>query len=243
MTTGQGLAGEIVLASSLDAATRLEMWNLMARYFREANRSAFERDLAGKRWAILLRDDGGAVQGFSTLDLMEADLGGRPVRAIYSGDTIAERSHWGTAALPRAFLRFVARHTGADSDEAEWYWFYVCKGYRTYRFLPVFYHHFFPCPARATPRREQAVMDALATRRFGDAYNRSTGVVRVPGDYALRPGVGDVTAERRRDPFVEFFQCRNPGWPQGDELVCLARIGRENLRARPRRWLAEERSS
>lgn len=240
MTTGGGLSGEIARVVSLDHTTRREMWDLMARYFRDADRSAFERDLAGKRWAILLRDGEGNMRGFSTLDLMDADLCGRPVRAVYSGDTIADRPYWGTSALPRAFLRFVARHTGVDRDGAAWYWFYVCKGYRTYRFLPVFYHQFYPRPGKTTPCVDQAVMDMLAVRRFGGAYDRTTGVVRVLGDYALRSGVGDVTAERLRDPFVDFFQRRNPGWPQGDELVCLAPLGRDNLRVRPRKWLAEE---
>ena len=240
---GPTLEGEIIPVFDLDASTREVMWQLMTHYFQRASRSAFERDLSDKQFAILLRDEEGRVRGFSTLAIMATHQAGRPVRALYSGDTIADRACWGTLALPLAFLRFVARHTGVERDGADWYWFYVCKGYRTYRFLPVFYQRFYPHPDLATPAAEQASLNDLARQRFGDAYDAATGVARVADDYALRPGVGDVTTSRGRDPFIEFFARRNPGWPQGDELVCLAPLRLENLRERPRRWLARELAS
>ena len=234
------LGGVIIPVSDLDAATRADMWKLMTRYFQQASRALFERDLADKQWVILLRDGEGRVRGFSTLAIMTARRDGRSVHAVYTGDTIADRACWGTLELPKTFLRFVARHTGVDRDGADWYWFYVCKGYRTYRFLPVFYHRFYPHPELTTPDPELMLLNTLARQRFGEFYDVARGVVRVPDDYALRPGVGDVTPGRIRDPFIGFFARRNPGWPQGDELVCMAPLRLENLLERPRRWLARE---
>ncbi len=237
------LATEIVATGTISAGDRECMFVLMARHFSGLQSAGFERDLAEKPWTILLRDAAGGIQGFSTLDLMESRVGGRLVRAVYSGDTVIDSQYRATTALPRAFLRFIARHTGAGRDGADWYWFYVCKGFRTYRFLPVFYRQFFPHPAADTPAREKEVMDGFARHRFGDAYDPSTGVVALPGDYALRKGVGDITQGRLLNAFVRHFAHLNPGWLKGDELVCLASLDRHNFQARPRRWLDEETST
>ena len=241
--TVASLAGEIVAVPELGRAERAAMLELMSRYFTRLDPRQFHRDLDVKPWAILLRTPDGAVAGFSTLDIMEVRVDGRLVRAVYSGDTITDRGHWGTSALPRAFIRFVAKHTGVDRDGAEWFWFYVCKGFRTYRFLPVFYRSFFPHPRSATPPFEQTVLNRLAAVRFGATYDPASGVVRVPEDYTLRRGIGDVTPQRERDPFIHFFAERNPGWPRGEELVCIAALTRSNLNARAKRWLNEESRS
>lgn len=234
------LQGEVNAVSDLSGADRDRMLALMQSYFQRVTARRFQRDLDEKQWVVVLRDVEGCLQGFSTIDLMQIMVGGRMARAVYSGDTIADRAYWRTAALPRAFLRFVSRHTSIDQDGVDWYWFYVCKGYRTYRFLPVFYRRFYPHPAQETPPFEQAVLSGLAQARFGSAYDPRTGIVTFPGDYLLRRGVGDITPERRKDPFVSFFADRNPGWQQGDELACLAPLSRHNLRNRPARWLNEE---
>ena len=234
------LEAEITPTSALADGDRRAMLALMHHHFRDCDEARFARDLAEKPWAILLRGADGGVAGFSTLDVMEATIDGRAVRAVYSGDTIIDAAHRATTALPRAFLRFLARPAGLADARAEWFWFYVCKGYRTYRFLPVFYHRFYPHPDLATPDFEGRVLDTLALRRFGQDYDASTCIVRVPGDYALREGVGDVTEERLQDPYVRFFAHRNPGWTGGEELVCLASLARENLRPKPLAWLDQE---
>jgi len=237
------LEGEIVRTEQLPADERSRMRALMEAYFDHVDAARFQRDLAQKPWTILLRDPSGEIQGFSTLDIMATRVAGRAVHAVYSGDTIIDVRHRATSALPRAFLRFLARHTGLGRDGAEWFWFYVCKGFRTYRFLPVFCHTFYPHPELATPAFEQRIMERMARRRFGDAYDRLAGVARVPNDYILRAGVGDIGEERSRDPFIRFFAERNPGWVRGEELVCLASLQRANLRARLLQWLDKELSA
>lgn len=237
------LDGHLVRTADLAANERLRLLALMAADFTNFDSAVFERDLAAKPWTILLRDAAGDIMGFSTLDIMTTRVAGYEVRAVYSGDTIIDLRHRATSALPRAFLRFLARHTGVGRDGAEWFWFYVCKGFRTYRFLPVFYRSFYPHPELLTPGFEQQVMDHLARTRFGAAYDPATGVVRVPDDYVLREGVGDITAERLGDPFIRFFAERNPGWVRGEELVCLGSLNRANLRSKPLQWLDKELSA
>lgn len=241
MTSAENhLHGEILGSSDIPAADLDAMRALMAATFRDFDPTRFERDLGEKPWAILLRDTAGAIAGFSTLDLMSMTIDGRVIRAVYSGDTVIAASHRATTALPRAFLRFLARHTTMAAEPGSWFWFYVCKGFRTYRFLPVFYRKFYPHPERVTPDLEGKIMDELAFRRFGSDYDAASGVVRVAGDYALADAANDLTETRLTDPYIRFFTTRNPGWPHGEELVCLAPLALGNLLDRPRRWLTEE---
>jgi hypothetical protein len=114
----------------------------------------------------------------------------------------------------------------------------ISSGYKTYRFLTVFYKEFYPrynCP---TPPDIQALMDHLATQRFGADYHPELGVARfTKGATPLREGVASVTDERLRDPHVAFYIARNPGHVHGDELVCLTRIHPDNLTAAGKRLL------
>jgi hypothetical protein len=54
----------------------------------------------------------------------------------------------------------------------------------------------------------------------------------------------ELPSGRLADPHIAFFLERNPGWKEGDELVCLTEIAEENLtRAGRRMWHAGSRGS
>jgi hypothetical protein len=114
--------------------------------------------------------------------------------------------------------------------EAELYWFLISKGYKTYRFLPVFFHEFYPRPEAAMPAWAKAIVDALGRFKYPTSYDPVTGVVQAgPATDRLRDGIADITLERLRDPAVRFFAARNPGFARGDELCCLAALTRANF--------------
>ncbi len=131
---------------------------------------------------------------------------------------------WGRLALS-----LVKAHPGA-----ELYWFLISQGYKTYRFLPVFFHEFYPGFLAPTPERAQRAIDALALARYPHAYDRQAGVIRAGArQYRLQEGLADVTPARLRDDHVRFFQTRNPGHERGDELCCLAPLSRAILQPPP----------
>ena len=111
------------------------------------------------------------------------------------------------------------------------YWFLPFSGHRTYRVLPTLFNTFFPAHNRETPQREMALMDQLARERFGDAYDSVPGVVRFYTSLGrLKPSWADVPAKDRPRADVLFFLERNPGYVNGDELVCLAELAPQTLR-------------
>jgi hypothetical protein len=127
------------------------------------------------------------------------------------------------------------------SPGAELYWFLISKGYKTYRFLPVFFKEFYPRREVSVPARAQAVLDALARSRYPDDYDAGAGIIRAgPWQYRLREGLAEVTPERLRDADVSFFVARNPGHRHGDELCCLAPLTRANFTAQAHRVIGPE---
>lgn len=226
------LHSEVLDVSVLDSGIPAEMFALYERYYESTSLPLFQSDLAEKRWVILLRDDAGILRGFSTGRVLTCS----GVRVFFSGDTIIDHRYWGEQALPHAFAGLMGQLL-ADRG-APLYWLLLTKGYRTYRFLPVFFAEYFPRPGVETPAEVQLLIDQIATLKFGSAYDAASGRLRFPQSRGqLRPEWGVVPEGRRKRPDVAFFLERNPDFARGDELVCLARVTLENVRPRIRAFL------
>jgi hypothetical protein len=230
------LRSRVVPVPDLAPAEIDGMYELFDEYYR-ASREVFARDLAGKGWAILFHDGDAAspgLHGFTTLALYETTVQGQRLSVVYSGDTLIRPAYWGTPALPRAWIKTVLALAAGRCQPL--YWLLITSGYKTYRFLPVFFDEFYPRHDRPTPPAAQALLEALAEERFGREFRPGQGIVRFArGATPLRPGVAEVTPERLKDPHVAFCLARNPGHQRGDELVCLTRIHADNLTAAGRR--------
>jgi hypothetical protein len=227
------LTAEVWPRLRLTGSDREQMYRLLESYFENTSRRQFDEDLSEKDTVILLRDrENGQVAGFSTLMNIPITLEGQRVAAFFSGDTIIAREHWGSSLLGRLWLRTVfgeADRIRQRSPETLVYWFLISSGYKTWRYLPIFFVDYTPHPQRNPPPFERRVLDALAAAKFGPEYDSGSGVIRFHRASPLRPGVADVTGSRLRDPLVEFFVRKNPEHARGDELACLAAISRSNL--------------
>ena len=218
--------GRSVPVADLGPARRDEMYRLLEAHFADADRETFERDLDEKDLAILPEDAVGRVVGFSTFEARVRHVLGSDVLVIYSGDTIVSSEHRHQTELPRTFISLAMG--AADASPLPAWWLLVCSGYKTYRYLPLFFREFHPSlGADRTDLR--AMTDALALARFGERYDAATGIVSLPGASALREGVADVDSRRLADPAVRRFLELNPGHAHGDELACVVRIARDNL--------------
>lgn len=214
-----------------------QMYQLMETHYEAVRRECFRADLMEKDRVILLRDRQGVVRGFSTLQCYPFTWSAthEMVRIIYSGDTIIDRRHWGSQALAFAWIEWAGREK-ARFPETPLYWFLISKGPRTYRYLSTFSRRYWPHHARPTPPDLRGLMDELATRRFGAAYDPRGGVVRFPESHGhLRAELAAVEDADRCRPEVAFFLQANPGYVRGDELVCLTELRADNLKSLARR--------
>jgi hypothetical protein len=235
------LVAKIVNVAKVTPPERDEMFALMDEHYANVHRSVFDADLAEKRWVILVRDPAqDRLRGFSTQTLVDVQVAGRAVKALFSGDTIIHRDCWGDSALFHVWGRLALALIDDDPDQ-ELYWLLISQGYKTYRLLPLFFYEFYPRHDTPTPDPLKDILDTFASARYSKDYDPFTGVIRAtPQQYCLRPGVAKATVERLRDPHVSFFYASNPGHSRGDELCCLAPLTRANFKPAAYRVIGPE---
>ncbi len=229
----------LISTSDLSALDVEEMFALLTNHFEGVKRDVFNNDLDSKNWVILIKDEEtNQLKGFSTLLMYDTYFEGENISIVFSGDTIVDPTAWSSSALSTGWIASINK-LRREYCKGKLYWLLISGGYRTYRFLPLFWKEFYPCYDSVTPERILNLMQDLSVKRFGENYNIKTGVVRFPHPHKLRDGLHGIPVQRLRDPHIQFFQTLNPGHLNGDELVCFTEICEENLtRAGRRMWFA-----
>ena len=242
VTKQSAVATSIDHPDQLDALERRSMLDLMMVYYDNVREDVFQRDLNAKDWVIRLRcQQTGRLIGFSTQRLLRQTINDQLIRVLFSGDTIVDRNFWNSPKLAQTWGRFVLRLIAQAQDEPL-YWLLLSKGYRSYRFLPLFFRRYLPALHETTSTDLEQVRRAFAKRLYGDAFDSATSVVRGEAidNYRLHEGVAEVTAARCQDPHVRFFLTLNPGHFAGDELCCVAPLERDNFTLAARRVIGRE---
>ena len=230
------LYSEVLKQETLTSDIKQEMFCLFKDYF-SVKEDYFLIDLQDKQWVIILREqETGRLAGFTSLKIFDYEFRGESVIVVYDGDTIIAPEFWGTTILSKTWIKTVLEIT-RDANKPVW-WMLITSGFRTYRFLPVYYKEFYPVFDKPTPPEVQTFMDALANQLFEDEYVKKLGVVRfTDGATPLVESMADVDEGRLDDPHVKYFLEMNPGHISGDELVCLTQIGGDNYTPAGRRML------
>ena len=237
--------------ASLTPEERARMLALMQLCYDNVDPARFGADLDNKRDVIVLVDatlpaGPGRIMGFSTVRIAEETLEGRRVDILFSGDTVIHPDCWGTKALQWGFLAYTLRHK-LRRLHRPLYWLLLSKGYKTYLLLANNFPTAFPHRAHAAPPALVALRDKVAREWWGEAYDPSTSILSYPDARdRVRSGVAALDAATLAHPDVAFFVEKNPGWSQGDELVCFAEIdfalATRWLRKTARRGLGSPRS-
>lgn len=214
--------------AAISPALRTQMCALYLANFDGSSAELFQRDLAAKDEGLLLWH-GGRLAGFTLLQVYDARHAGREIRVVYSGDTIVDRDHWGQQKLAFAWIERIGQ-IKADSPDVPLYWFLLSKGHRTYKYLSAFAQTFHPHWS-GYDARLAALADELATRKFGASWCRERGVVAFENSHGhLKPEIAQPSAESLAKPATRFFLERNPGYAQGEELVCVCELDARNMK-------------
>lgn len=223
------LTSTVLAVSELAEFQRVGMLDLMNRHYTGVRWDHFQRDLEEKTWVITINDSSGQLRGFSTQILFDAVIENRTIKVLFSGDTIIDRDYWGDSSLGHAWGHLALRLI-RENPMSEMYWFLISQGFRTYRFLPLFFREFYPRFDAATPEDIQQLIHVLAESRYGNLYDRAVGIIRSTAEqYALRDEFGKVPDLRLRDPHIRYFVTANPHYADGDELCCIAKISAGNF--------------
>ncbi len=235
MSPKDGLQSRVLPVTQIDADLREAMFGLFSTYYDGADRAHFDRDLDEKHEVVTVWHDD-ALVGFTTLHWSLSAYEGREVAVLFSGDTIMDREHWGHQALASAWLQRVG-HWSVKRPDCTLYWLLIVKGHRTYRYMPAFGIEFVP-GWRNGPNTADLLRlrNALARDRFGSDFDARDGVVRFRSPRSrLKAEVAQPSERERRLPDVAFFLENNPGYVDGDELVCLCPLAPSNMRPYGRR--------
>lgn len=227
---GRRLVSRTVSVPSLDARTRQAAFALFGAAYANADRARFERDLDEKQHVILLYDRyGGALRGFSTVLVRDVASPRGRATLVFSGDTVIDRRYWGQKRLQLAFVRLlVALKLRAPGRPL--YWFLLSKGYRTYLLLANAFPRAVPRAGAGDDPMLRAMLDGFAAERFGDQYDRASGLVRYATPHErVRDGIAPLTPEALSNPHVRFFVERNAEHADGVELACLADVRLRDL--------------
>lgn len=221
------LKGKVVEASSLKEHEKIVLFDLMNQFYDHVALTDFLKDFAEKDYCILLRDETEAIRGFSTQKIISVDVEDKQFFGVFSGDTIIHKNHWGSLELYRVFARYF---TQLARQYDVFYWFLISKGYKTYKILPLFFKAFYPRNRVTTPELEKKIMDNFGNERYPGEYDQQTGVIDYRGiKDKLKEGVADLTEKHLKDQHIAFFSQVNPGYVKGDDLVCIARLEKDNL--------------
>ncbi len=218
-------AGDITLTE------QQAMLELMREYYANVEPVAFHADLCAKDFVIVLRE-GDKLRGFSTQKLTAYDLSGQRVNVLFSGDTIIDRAHRNSLALPLAWTQQMFSIL-RDDPATPLHWLLTSKGYKTYRYLPIFFKQFFPTYGRGASEIERKILLAATPSLVDDLsrLDQTRWIIRAEtGSQKLRPGVADITPPRRANPDIASFESLNPGHARGDELICLVHIEESNFK-------------
>ncbi len=232
------LKGSVVRQEALTKSDKEVMYALMDTFYDNMTKENFLRDLEEKDYCIVLRDETGHIGGFSTQKLLHIPVGDTMMHGVFSGDTIIHKDYWGSMAL---FIEFAKFFFQFEEVYGEFYWFLICKGYKTYKLLPTFFNTFYPNYKLVTPVSIKEKMDAYGMYCFPEDYDPQTGVICYKQQKdRLKEHVADITEDKLKDEHIAYFVKHNPEYIKGNDIVCITQISKDNLSKRAVRFLFQQ---
>ncbi len=216
------LKSSVLKISELSTENKQDLFQLMLEVYDGINWNKFLSDMNQKNYILILYNKDNAIAGFTTIQVFDFEN----KLIIYSGDTVIEEDSRGDIELMRAWWRF--SYTIQEKNPAKQvFWLLISKGWRTYKFFPLFLKEIYPTYKCNTPEEIQKFIDRLSHYKFGDSYKNGLVIPEYPDK--LKSGKNDIPEKRREDKDVKFFLEKNPDFYKGNELVCLAELSVSNL--------------
>lgn len=226
------LKGDLKAISSLTQGDRERMYRIMLKHYAEVELRSFLKDLEEKEGALVLHDEEGRIQGFSTYMSIATVYRGDEITALFSGDTVIDKDHWGTQTLFNTFGRLLYRIMEENRGKRI-FWFLITMGFRTYLMMPLFFKRFYPRHDEDTPSYEKGLIEHLANLKYRGQFDVERAII-LADSYHLNEEFAEIPEARRRNAHVRYFLEKNAGYMQGEELACVCEICPESFRRRTR---------
>ncbi|WP_237440525.1 hypothetical protein [Alcanivorax sp. DP30] len=221
------------------------MYEIYSGYYENISLDLFCRDMSEKDGVFLVAERSTKrVVGFSTMKTLDMKVDGRPVRGIFSGDTIIEKEYWGSKALHVAFFFRVIREK-LRHPVRPLFWLLISKGYKTYLLMANNFHNYYP-NIEGDCEKLAGLVDNYCDTLFRDYYCSERKLLDFGSGYTyLKSDVAGITDEmRKNNEKIQFFESRNPSWQRGTELPCIGEVSYSLMLGYPMAlWLKLRRKS
>jgi hypothetical protein len=223
--TGDRIITHVHRTTDLTPGDWDDIWTLTDEFY-DVERAYAEAELR-KRERIALFRMNGALLGMASITIYAEDFRGRRVIVINTSHVLIRENWRGRNLIQklgfRTFLGARLRHPLRPI-----YWFFDTFSYKSYLLLPRNFRDFWPRFDRRTPEWEAGLMDHLAARTYGAAWQPAAGIVARSGQKRLRPETAPLRPALAGAPDIEFFARTNPEHAEGDMLVCLCPLTAAN---------------
>ncbi|MDX1919860.1 MAG: hypothetical protein SFU25_03900 [Candidatus Caenarcaniphilales bacterium] len=226
------LKAKILAVTDLENKLKDTMYEIYEKYYGGTSEALFQEDLQNKNFCILIFNQSEQLVGFSSLLIFTAALKGESFGIVYSGDTIIKHEYWGSNILIKAWLGLTGK-IYRQMNTIPWFWLLLVKGHRTYRYLNLFFKEFYPRPEAFIPRGWKEKRDLITKMKFGQCFDEKRGIIKFPETKGfLKEEWAGLNQKTKNHPEANFFQSQNPGFGEGDELVCFCEISEKNFKKR-----------
>ncbi|MFT3855996.1 MAG: hypothetical protein QM742_00235 [Aquabacterium sp.] len=209
--------------NTLNVQDITRMYELFQENYAFSPLSTFISDMEKKDGVFVVREKAtNRIVGFSTLGIYQFKLGGRKAIGLFSGDTILERTYWGSRSLSQAIAMKMFWESCKHPFTAQ-YWTLLSKGYKTYLLVTNNFKEFYPNRKGNDPKLEAMVKEYSEALFPGKLIADKMILDFGPNANCLKEGVAGISDELRKHPDIAYFEQRNPTWHRGTELPCIAR--------------------
>ena len=206
----------------LTARDRAEMLGLYKRYYVRVENERFFADLDRKERIAIVRDADGRISAFTSMTTLDLSEGNDRLVGLFSGDTIVDspgRQYPHLAALTVSYAEILRQRFQGTKV----YYVLLSKGWRTFRAMSTFFREYAPRVRGRAPAHCTEVIDRVGRFHFPGQYMQSLGIIRYAGGgQSIRPGSAEDIQPGRDIADQEDFLALNPGYLQGDEIICVA---------------------
>jgi hypothetical protein len=224
------LKSGVYKVEEIDHKTVIILYTLFSKYYDNSDFSVFEKDFYKKSDVIILKDIDDKIYGFSTIEIININIENSEKIVLFSGDTIIDKNYWAKNDLHIVFGKYLLKLLEIYKEN-EIFWLLISKGYRTYKYLPLYFKNFFPdYKKESLTNIENKILDTVLENKFGKYYDKENKIVRFYDKKdRLKKEFAVVEKEKLNDKYIEFFIKKNPFYYNGEELCCICQICFDNF--------------
>jgi len=215
----------IIAVNELSEQDITTMYLLANSFYENIDPKDFLRGLADKDYCAIIRDELGELVGFQTQQLLHISNGSRDIHGFFSEDMITLLDTWNEEIVVKEIMDF---YSEAMDEYDEFFWYLICKDYRTYRLMTRQFKEYYPNSQSKNQMGLKQLVNSFGRFFFMNEFDDKQGIIR----YKYFRRKPNITREQRKvlqqsEPDAAVFMFYNPYFYKGNDLVCVTKLNKK----------------